>query len=189
MKLNEIKAKIEAERKAREATESVVIVDAPDGVKPASDLDGLELPDFNGVPNDVLFAIADISYRIAGVRTSRLVQSDAEKEIGGLVAYLLDSDAKNARQREQWLITYVKSVSRLVGIYRTTPAAFDILGVVADLKTESAEDIAYRLLKQARGNVAKAIEQAKAEGREIPKWVFNKALEKLTSEIFARMAG
>ena len=186
MNIYEIKAKAEAERKAKEEAFKPITVD---GVEtPESELNGLELPDFSSVPSDVLFTIADISYRVAGVRTSRLVQSDAEKEIGGLVAYLLDSDAKNARQRKQWLIAYVKSVSRLVSIYRTTPTAFDILGVVADLKAESAEDIAYRLLKQARGSVAKAIEQAKAEGREIPKWVFNRALEKLTAEIFAKMA-
>lgn len=186
MNIYEIKAKAEAERKAKEEAFAPITVDGVNA--PANELDGLELPDFNGVPNDVLFTIADVAYRTAGIRTSRLVQSDAVKEIGGLVAYLLDSGAKNARQRAQWLIAYVKSVSRLVSIYRTTPTAFDILGVVADLKAESAEDIAYRLLKACRGSVAKAIEQAKEEGKELPKWVFNKALERLTAEIFAKMA-
>ena len=186
MKVYEIKNAIDAERKAKEDAFKPITVD---GVEtPDEVLHGLELPDFSGIPSDVLFAIADISYRVAGVRTSRLVQSDAEKEIGGLVAYLLDADAKNKKQRETWLIAYVNSVSRLVGTYRTNPTAFDILDVVADLRAESAEEVAYRLLKASRGNVAKAIEQAKTEGREIPKWVFNKALERLTAEIFARMA-
>lgn len=186
MNIYEIKAKAEAERKAKEEAFKPITVD---GVEtPDEVLHGLELPDFNGIPSDVLFAIADISYRVAGVRTSRLVQSDAEKEIGGLVSYLLDSDAKNKKQRETWLIAYVKSISRLVGFYRANPNAFDILGVVADLRAESAEEVAYRLLKQARGNVAVAIEAAKKEGKELPKWVFNKALERLTAEIFARMA-
>lgn len=186
MKVYEIKAKVEAERKAKEAAFSPIAVDGvetSDGV-----LHGLELSDFNGVPNDVLFTIADISYRVAGIRTSRLVQADAAKEIGGLVAYLLDSDAKNKKQREQWLVVYVKAVSRLIDLYRTEPRAFDILDVVRDLKAESSEDIAYRLLKSARGNVAAAIEAAKKEGREIPKWIFNRALERLTAEIFAKMA-
>ena len=137
MKVYEIKAKVDAERKAKESAFTPIVCD---GVEtPASELNGLELPDFNGIPSDVLFTVADVSYRVAGVRTSRLVQSDAEKEIGGLVAYLLDSNAKNKKQRESWLVTYVKSVSRLVGIYRTNPNAFDILGVVADLRVESAE--------------------------------------------------
>lgn len=183
MNIYEIKAKAEAERKAKEEAFKPITVD---GVEtPESELNGLELPDFSGVPSDVLFTIADIAYRVAGVRTSRLVQSDAEKEIGGLVAYLLDSDAKNARQRRQWLVTYVTCINRLV---QNASALTGVLQSVRDLRAESAEDAAYRLLKQARGNVAKAIEQAKAEGREIPKWVFNKALERLTAEIFAKMA-
>lgn len=186
MKVYDIKAKVDAERKAKEEAFKPITVD---GVEtPDEVLHGLELPDFNGIPNDVLFVIADISYRVAGIRTSRLLQNSAEKEIGGLVSYLLDTTAKNKKQREQWLIAYVNSVSRLVGIYRTNPTAFDVLAVVADLRTESAEDIAYRLLVESRGNAAVAIEQAKTRGREIPKWVFNRALERLTAEIFARMA-
>lgn len=186
MRVYEIKNAIDAERKAKEEAFKPITVD---GVEtPDEVLHSLELPDFNGIPSDVLFAIADMSYRVAGVRTSRLVQSDAEKEIGGLVSYLLDSDAKNKKQREQWLIAYVRSVSRLVGVYRTEPRAFDILGVVADLRAESAEEAAYRLLKASRGSVAAAMEAAKTEGKELPKWVFNKALERLTAEIFARMA-
>ena len=80
MKLNEIKNKMEAERKAKEEAFAPITVD---GVKaPSSTLDGLELPDLSGIPSDVLFCIADISYRVAGIRTSRLVQSDPAKEIG-----------------------------------------------------------------------------------------------------------
>ena len=186
MKLNEIKSKIEAERKARVSIEATVMpVEGVEGVKPANDLEGLELVDTNGVDDATLFLIADVAYRVAGIRTSRLVQSDPKKEIGGLIAYLLDGDAKNARQRRAWLVTYVTCINRLV---QNASALTAVLDSVRDLRTESAEEVAYRLLKQARGSVAKAIEQAKAEGREIPKWVFNRALEKLTAEIFSKMA-
>ena len=74
-------------------------------------------------------------------------------------------------------------------MYRTTSSVYLIVEAVSDLKAESAEDIAYRFLKEARGNVSAAMEAAKQQGKEVPKWVFNKALERLTAEIFAKMAG
>ena len=185
MKLNEIKNAIESERKAKEEAFKPIECD---GVKPADDLDGLELVNLEGIEDHTLFLIADVAYRTAGIRTSRLVQSDPRKEIGGLIAYLLDGDAKNARQRKEWLKVYVTTINRLVqvNVEFGTPSA--VIDAVRDLRTESAEEIAYRLLKQAKGNVSSAIELAKKEGKELPKWVFNKALERLTAEIFAKMA-
>lgn len=192
MKLNEISAKIEAERKAKEelfAPISVAGIDGVAGVQPEKDeLAGLELADLDGVADAVLFLIADLAYRTAGIRTSRLVQGDPRKEIGGLIAYLLDGDAKNTRQRRAWLKVYVQTINRLVNLDKEQGACSGVIAAIADLRTESAEEAAYRLLKGARGNVAAAIESAKAEGREIPKWIFNKALERLTAEIFANMA-
>ena len=186
MKLNEIKAKAEAERKAKEEAFKPITVEGVEA--PKDELDGLELVNLDGVEDRTLFLIADVAYRTAGIRTSRLVQSDPRKEIGGLIAYLLDDDAKNARQRREWLKTYVKAINRLVQINVEFGTPSEIIDAVADLRTESAEEIAYRLLKQAKGNVANAIELAKREGKELPKWVFNKALERLTAEIFAKMA-
>jgi hypothetical protein len=186
MKLNEIKSAIEAKKEEERKAFAPITVD---GVKPdSSDLDGLELSNTDGVADSTLFLIADAAYRTAGIRTSRLVQSDPRKEIGGLIAYLLDDDAKNARQRREWLQVYVKTINRLIALNNETGVCSNVVDAVRHLRPESAEDIAYRLLKSARGNVANAIEQAKKEGREIPKWVFNKALERLTAEIFARMA-
>lgn len=185
MKLNDIKKTIDAERKAKEESFAPISVE---GIQPADELDGLELVNLDGVADPTLFLIADVAYRTAGIRTSRLVQSDPRKEIGGLVAYLLDDDAKNARQRREWLTVYVKTINRLVQLNVESGVCSEVVDAVRDLRTESAEEVAYRLLKQARGNVAKAIESAKAEGKELPKWVFNKALERLTAEIFAKMA-
>lgn len=185
MKLNEIKNAIDAERKAKEEAFAPIDVD---GVKPVDELDGLELVNLDGTADAVLFMIADIAYRTAGIRTSRLVQSDPRKEIGGLIAYLLDGDAKNARQRREWLKVYVKTVNRLVQLDKENGTCSDVMDAVRDLRAESAEEAAYRLLKAARGNVAAAIEAAKKEGRDLPKWIFNKALERLTAEIFAKMA-
>ena len=184
---------LEAKRKIDEmkATERKAIAPIEcDGVKPDndSDLDGLELCSLNGVADSTLFLIADVAYRTAGIRTSRLVQSDPQKEIGGLIAYLLDGDAKNARQRKEWLKVYVTTINRLVQLNIETGVCSSVVDAIRDLKAESAEEAAYRLLKAARGSVAAAIEAAKKEGRDMPKWVFNRALEKLTAEIFAKMA-
>ena len=186
MKLNEIKSAIESERKAKEEAFKPITVEGVEA--PKDDLDGLELANLDGVEDMTLFLIADVAYRTAGIRTSRLVQSDPRKEIGGLIAYLLDDDAKNARQRKEWLKTYVKTINRLVQINVEFGTPSEVIDAVRDLRTESAEEIAYRLLKQAKGNVANAIELAKKEGKELPKWVFNKALERLTAEIFAKLA-
>lgn len=188
LKLNEIKQAIEA-KKAEEvkASASVKPVEC-DGIVDYDPLDGLELENLDGVSDATLFLIADVAYRTAGIRTSRLVQSDPKKEIGGLISYLLDSDAKNKRQRAEWLKVYVQTINRLVHLNAEHGICSEIVDAVRDLRTESAEEIAYRLLKQARGSVAMAMDSAKAEGKEIPKWVFNKALERLTAEIFAKMA-
>lgn len=186
MKLNDIKKNVEAKKEEERKAFAPITVD---GVTPADELDGLELVDLNGVSDPTLFLIADVAYRTAGIRTSRLVQSDPRKEIGGLIAYLLDDDAKNTRQRREWLKVYVKAINRLVQYNVEFGTPSEIVDAVADLRTESAEETAYRLLKEARGNVAAAIEAAKAAGKELPKWVFNKALERLTAEIFAKMAG
>ena len=185
MKLNEIKNAIEAEKKAKEEAFAPITVE---GVKPADDLDGLELVNVDGVEDNTLFLIADVAYRTAGIRTSRLVQSDPRKEIGGLIAYLLDDDAKNARQRKDWLKVYVKTINRLVQVNVEFGTPSEVIDAVKDLRTESAEEVAYRLLKQAKGNVSSAIELAKKEGKDLPKWIFNKALERLTAEIFAKLA-
>lgn len=186
MNINEIKQQLEAEKKAREAAEATVMpVEGVEGVKPVDDLAGLELVDLNGVDDVVLFTVADIAYRVAGIRTSRLVQSDPKKEIGGLIAYLLEGNAKNARQRRAWLVTYVTCINRLV---QNASALTGVLQSVRDLRAESAEDAAYRLLKCTHGRIAEAQALALKEGREVPKWVFNKALERLTAEIFAKMA-
>lgn len=188
MKLNEIKEALEAKKEAeRKATVAVAPIEC-DGVKAENPLDDLELADLNGINDDVLFAIADIAYRVAGIRTSRLVQSDPQKEIGGMIAYLLDG-GKNPEQRKQWLLPYVECVNRLVRFERQEQDISCVLAGVSDLRKEKPEERAYRLLKQAKGNVAHAIELSKRDGGELPKWVFNKALERLTAEIFAKMAG
>lgn len=181
MKITEIKSALEAKKE-----EAFAPIDV-DGVKPVDELDGLELVQLDGVNDPALFLVADVAYRAAGIRTSRLVQSDPRKEIGGLIAYLL-GDGRNPRQRREWLRTYVLVVNRLVQLENETGICSGVVDAVRDLRAESAEDVAYRLLKDARGNVANALEAAKKEGREIPKWVFNRALERLTAEIFARMA-
>ena len=188
MKLNEIKTAMERQKAEAVKAQAMVKPIECDGVRPVDELDGLELTNLDGVADATLFAIADIAYRTAGIRTSRLVQSDPRKEIGGLIAYLLDGDAKNARQRREWLKTYVHTINRLVQRNIEFGDISDILDAVADLRSESAEEVAYRLLKQARGSVVAAMEAAKKEGKELPKWVFNKALERLTAEIFAKMA-
>ena len=188
MKLNEIKEAIEAKKEEERKAAAVVAPIECDGVKAENPIDELELVDLNGIDNDVLFAIADIAYRVAGIRTSRLVQSDPQKEIGGMIAYLLDG-GKNPEQRKQWLVTYVECVNRLVRFERQENSIGCVLASVADLRKERPEERAYRLLKQAKGNIAQAIELSKKDGGELPKWVFNKALERLTAEIFAKMAG
>ena len=188
MKLNEIKNAIEA-KKAEEAKAMAAITPVEcDGVVSKDPTEGLELADLNGIDENVLFAIADIAYRTAGIRTSRLVQSDPQKEIGGMIAYLLDSDAKNINQRKEWLVTYVECINRLVRFERAEGDLGCILAGIADLRKERAEDRAYRLLKAARGNIAEAIALSKRDGGELPKWVFNKALERLVAETFAKMA-
>lgn len=104
-----------------------------------------------------------------------------------MVAYLLDG-GKNASQREEWLKVYVVTINRLIADEQQTNAIQRVLASVADLRKEKAEDRAFRLLKQAKGNVAQAIELSKCDGGELPKWVFNKALERLVAETFAKMA-
>lgn len=188
MKLNEIKEAIEAKKAEERKAAAVVTPIECDGVKANDPLDGLELCNLDGVSDSTLFLIADVAYRTAGIRSSRLVISDPQKEVGNMIAYLLDNDAKNARQRKEWLKTYVTTINRLVQLNTETGVCSDVVDAVRDLRTESAEEVAYRLLKQAKGNIANAMELSKNEGRELPKWVFNKALERLTAEIFAKMS-
>lgn len=188
LNINEIKQTLEAQKAEAVKASAMVKPIECDGIAPSDPLDGLELTNLDGVTDATLFLIADVAYRTAGIRTSRLVQSDPRKEIGGLIAYLLDSDAKNARQRSEWLKVYVLTINRLVHLNTEHGICSEVVDAVRDLRTESAEEVAYRLLKQARGSVVAAMEAAKKEGKELPKWVFNKALERLTAEIFAKMA-
>lgn len=189
MKLNDIKNAIEAKKaEERKAAAAVAPIEC-DGVQANDPLDGLELVNLDGVEDNTLFLIADVAYRTAGIRSSRLVIADPRKEIGNMISYLLDNDAKNAKQRLDWLKTYVTVINRLVQLNIETGVCSDVVDAVLDLRKESAEEIAYRALKAAKGNITAAMELAKKEGRELPKWVFNKALEKLTAEIFAKMAG
>ena len=188
MKLNEIKEAIEAKKiEERKAAAAVAPIEC-DGVQANDPLDGLELCNLDDVEDNTLFLIADVAYRTAGIRSSRLVIADPRKEIGNMISYLLDNDAKNARQRLEWLKTYVTTINRLVQLNVEAGICSEVIDAVLDLRKETAEEAAYRALKQAKGNVAQAIELAKSEGRELPKWVFNKALERLTAEIFAKMA-
>ena len=189
MKLNEIKEAIEAKKEEERKAAAVVTPIECDGVKAENPLDGLELVNLDGVEDNTLFLIADVAYRTAGIRSSRLVIADPRKEIGNMIAYLLDNDAKNARQRLDWLKTYVTVINRLVQSNIEAGICSEVIDAILDLRKESAEEVAYRLLKQAKGNIAQAMEASKQEGRELPKWVFNKALERLTAEIFAKMAG
>ena len=188
MKLEDIKNAIEA-KKAEERKAAAVAPIECDGVQANDPLDGLELVNIERVENNALFLIADVAYRTAGIRSSRLVVADPRKEIGNMISYLLDTDAKNACQRLAWLKTYVTTVNRLVQLDIESGVCAKVIDAVRDLRKESAEELAYRLLKQAKGNVTQAMELSKKEGRDLPKWVFNKALEKLTTEIFAKMAG
>lgn len=189
MKLNDIKSAIEAKKAEERKASAVVAPIECEGVKPVDPLDGLELVNLDGVEDNTLFLIADVAYRTAGIRSSRLVIADPRKEIGNMISYLLDNDAKNAKQRLEWLKTYVTVINRLVQLNLETGVCSDVVNAVCDLRKESAEEVAYRTLKQAKGNIANAIELSKKEGRDLPKWVFNKALERLTAEIFAKMAG
>ena len=189
MKLNEIKEAIEAKKAEERKAASAVAPIECEGVQANDPLDGLELCNLDGVEDNTLFLIADVAYRTAGIRSSRLVIADPRKEVGNMISYLLDGDAKNARQRLEWLKTYVTTINRLVQLNIETGICSEVVDAVLDLRKESAEEVAYRTLKQAKGNIAQAIELSKKEGRELPKWVFNKALERLTAEIFAKMAG
>lgn len=189
MKLNEIKNAIEAKKEEERKAAAAVAPIECDGIKANDPLDGLELVNLDGVEDNTLFLIADVAYRTAGIRSSRLVIADPKKEIGNMISYLLDGDAKNAKQRLEWLKTYVTVINRLVQLNIETGVCSDVVDAVLDLRKESAEEIAYRALKAAKGNITAAMELAKKEGRELPKWVFNKALERLTAEIFAKLAG
>ena len=188
MKLNEIKAAIEAKKQEERKAAAVVAPIECDGVQANDPLDGLELVNLDGVEDNTLFLIADVAYRTAGIRSSRLVIADPKKEIGNMISYLLDNDAKNARQRLEWLKTYVTVINRLVQLNVESGVCSEVIDAILDLRKESAEEVAYRTLKQAKGNITNAIELAKKEGRDLPKWVFNKALERLTAEIFAKMS-
>ena len=188
MKLNEIKAAIEAKKQEERKAAAVVAPIECDGVQANDPLDGLELVNLDGVEDNTLFLIADVAYRTAGIRSSRLVIADPKKEVGNMISYLLDNEAKNAKQRLEWLKVYVETINRLVQLNIETGVCSDVVDAVLDLRKESAEEVAYRALKAAKGNITQAMELAKKEGRELPKWVFNKALERLTAEIFAKMA-
>lgn len=188
MKLNDIKNAIEAKKAEERKAAAVVAPIECDGVQANDPLDGLELVNLDRIEDNTLFLIADVAYRTAGIRSSRLVIADPKKEIGNMISYLLDGDAKNAKQRLDWLKTYVVTINRLVQLNIETGVCSDVVDAVLDLRKESAEDVAYRALKAAKGNISNAMELAKKEGRELPKWVFNKALERLTAEIFAKMA-
>lgn len=189
MKLNDIKMAIEQKKEEERKAAAVVAPIECDGVQANDPLDGLELVNLDGVEDNTLFLIADVAYRTAGIRSSRLVIADPKKEVGNMISYLLDGDSKNAKQRLEWLKTYVTTINRLVQLNIETGVCSDVVDAVLDLRKESAEEIAYRALKAAKGNISAAMELAKKEGRELPKWVFNKALERLTAEIFAKMAG